>query len=191
MCFTSYGVVRILGGPARSTIETEIYFRAMQLGDVSGALVLSILQLIVVVVLILLITQFSTPKSTELGQMIYSRIRKPQTSDQKILIALVAFTSALVVIMPLIGVVRRSILVGQDVNFSIWQSVFKDAQIFKSLTTSVKYAAFTIVVSTTIGLFGACAIIYGSKRYKFLNLTNGIASRGFCRNSRSWNHHHI
>lgn len=174
MCFTSYGVVRILGGPARSTIETEIYFRAMQLGDVSGALVLSILQLIVVVVLILLITQFSTPKSTELGQMIYSRIRKPHTSDQKILIALVAFTSALVVITPLIGVVRRSILVGQDVNFSIWQSVFKDAQIFKSLTTSVKYAAFTIVVSTTIGLFGACAIIYGSTRYKFLNLLTAL-----------------
>ena len=63
---------------------------------------------------------------------------------------------------------------GQDLNISIWQSVFKDAQIFKSLTTSVKYAAFTIVVSTTIGLFGACAIIYGSKRYKFLNLLTAL-----------------
>jgi len=106
MCFTSYGVVRILGGPARSTIETEIYFRAMQLGDVSGALVLSILQLIVVSFLIFLIAQFGIAKSTELGQMVYSRIRKPQTSDQKILIALVTFTSALVVLTPLIGVVK-------------------------------------------------------------------------------------
>ena len=174
MCFTSYGVVRILGGPARSTIETEIYFRAMQLGDVSGALVLSILQLIVVVFLIFLIAQFGIAKSTELGQMVYSRIRKPQTSHQKILIALVAFTSALIVLVPLISVVRRSILVGQNVNFSIWQSVFTNAEILKSLTTSVKYAAFTIVVSTTIGLFGACAVIYGSARYRFLNLLTAL-----------------
>ena len=174
MCFTSYGVVRILGGPARSTIETEIYFRAMQLGDVSGALVLSILQLIVVGFLILFITQFSTAKSTELGQMVYSRIRKPQTSHEKFLIALVAFTSALAVIVPLIGVMRRSIMVGQDVNFSIWQSIFTEAEILKSLTTSVKYAAFTVVVSTTIGLFGTCAIIYGSTRYKFLNLLTAL-----------------
>ena len=174
MCFTSYGVVRILGGPARSTIETEIYFRAMQLGDVSGALVLSSLQLIVVVFLIFLIAQFGIAKSTELGQMVYSRIRKPQTSHQKILIALVAFTSALIVLVPLISVVRRSILVGQNVNFSIWQSVFTNAEILKSLTTSVKYAAFTIVVSTTIGLFGACAVIYGSARYRFLNLLTAL-----------------
>lgn len=174
MCFTSYGVVRILGGPARSTIETEIYFRAMQLGDVSGALVLSILQLIVVVFLIFLTAQFGIAKSTELGQMVYSRIRKPQTSHEKFLIALVAFTSTLVVLMPLISVVRRSILVGQNVNLSIWQSVFTDAEILKSLTTSVKYAAFTVVISTTIGLFGACAVIYGSARYRFLNLLTAL-----------------
>ncbi len=174
MCFTSYGVVRILGGPARSTIETEIYFRAMQLSDISGALVLSILQLIVVVFLIFLIAQFGIAKSTELGQMVYSRIRKPQTSHEKFLIALVALTSALVVLMPLISVVRRSILVGQNVNLSIWQSVFTDAEILKSLTTSVKYAAFTVVISTTIGLFGACAVIYGSARYRFLNLLTAL-----------------
>ena len=40
--------------------------------------------------------------------------------------------------------------------------------------TSVKYAAFTIVVSTTIGLFGACAVIYGSARYRFLNLLTAL-----------------
>ena len=170
MCFTSYGVIRILGGPARSTIETEIYFRAMQLGDVSGALVLSILQLVVVGVLILLTTQFGTTKSVELSQMVFSRIRKPQTSGQIIFIRSVALTTAVTVIVPLVSVVRRSIFIGQEVNFSIWQSIFTDEEIFKSLTTSLKYAAFTIVVSTTIGLFGACAIIYGSERYRFLNL---------------------
>ena len=170
MCFTSYGVVRILGGPARSTIETEIYFRAMQLGDVSGALVISILQLVVVGVLIFLTTQFGTAKSAEFSQMVYSRIRRPQNFGQKLFITSIALISTVAVLAPLVSVVRRSILIGQKVNFSIWQNIFTDEEIFKSLTTSLKYAVFTIVVSTTIGLFGACAVIYGSARYRFLNL---------------------
>jgi ABC-type Fe3+ transport system permease subunit len=45
--FTSYGVVRVLGGPARSTIETEIYTRAVLIGDLPGALALSIGQMLV------------------------------------------------------------------------------------------------------------------------------------------------
>jgi thiamine transport system permease protein len=146
----------------------------MQLGDVSGALVLSILQLVVVGVLILLTTQFDIKKSAELSQMVFSRIRKPQTSGQIIFITLVALISAIIVIMPLVSVVSRSIFIGQKVNFSIWQSIFTDKEIFKSLTTSLKYAVFTIVVSTTIGLFGACAVIYGSARYRFLNLLTAL-----------------
>lgn len=174
MCFTSYGVVRILGGPARSTIETEIYFRAMQLGDVSGALILSILQLIVVAILISLIMQFSRAKSAEFAQTVYSRIRKPQNSAQILIVTLVAVTSTLVVILPLISIVRRSIFVGQQINFSIWRSIFTDAEIFKSLTTSLRYAVFTVVISTTIGLLGACATVYGSRRYRFVNLLTAL-----------------
>ncbi|MEN9851438.1 MAG: hypothetical protein RL128_1601, partial [Pseudomonadota bacterium] len=37
-CFTSFGAVRILGGPAYSTLETEIYVRSVQLGDLNGAI---------------------------------------------------------------------------------------------------------------------------------------------------------
>ena len=174
ICFTSYGVVRILGGPARSTIETEIYFRAMQLGDVSGALVLSISQLLVVGVLILFMTQIGTTKSAEFRQTVYSRIRRPQNFGQKLFIASIALISTVAVLAPLISVVRRSILVGDRVNFFAWHKIFTDPEIFKALTTSLKYAVFTIAVSTTIGLFSACAIIYGSTRYKFLNILTAL-----------------
>ena len=170
MCFTSYGVVRILGGPARSTIETEIYFRAMQLGDVSGALVLSISQLLVVGVLILFMTQIGTTKSAEFRQTVYSRIRRPQNFGQKLFIASTALISTVTVLAPLVSVVRRSILVGERINFFAWHNIFVNPEIFRSLTTSLKYAVFTIAVSTTLGLFSACAIIYGSKRYRYLNL---------------------
>ncbi|MFM9085244.1 MAG: ABC transporter permease subunit, partial [Acidimicrobiia bacterium] len=45
LCFASYGVVRVLGGPALATLETEVAFRAFALGDVAGAIVIAALQL--------------------------------------------------------------------------------------------------------------------------------------------------
>ncbi len=47
-CFTSFGVILILGGPGRATIETEIYNRAARLFDLQAAAALSVLQLVAV-----------------------------------------------------------------------------------------------------------------------------------------------
>ena len=175
MCFTSYGVVRILGGPARSTIETEIYFRAMQLGDVSGALVLSILQLVVVGILIFLITNIGKAKaSPKFGQTVYSRMHHPRSSRQKLLVATVAITTAVAVVTPLMSVLHRSIYLGQRFDTSAWRSVLVDTEIFSSLLTSLRYAIFSIVVSSIVGLLGASAIVYGSSRYQFVNLITSI-----------------
>ena len=44
-CFTSFGVVVVLGGPARATLETEIYNLAARQFDLRGAAALSLLQL--------------------------------------------------------------------------------------------------------------------------------------------------
>jgi thiamine transport system permease protein len=50
--FTSFGVVQILGGPTRVTIEVEIARRATQLGDVGGAAVLSLVQLALLAIVV-------------------------------------------------------------------------------------------------------------------------------------------
>ena len=44
-CFTSFGVVLILGGPTRSTLETAIYDQAARAFDLRAAAALSLLQL--------------------------------------------------------------------------------------------------------------------------------------------------
>ncbi|MFL6141073.1 MAG: ABC transporter permease [Labedaea sp.] len=48
-CATSFGVVLVLGGGSRRTLETEIYLRTVELLDLSGAAALSLLQLTAVV----------------------------------------------------------------------------------------------------------------------------------------------
>ncbi len=45
-CFTSFGVILILGGPAHATIEVEIYRQAVQLFNLPMAATLSCIQLI-------------------------------------------------------------------------------------------------------------------------------------------------
>jgi thiamine transport system permease protein len=47
--FTSFGVVLILGGPGRSTLEVEIHRATAQLLDLRTAAALSVLQLLAVV----------------------------------------------------------------------------------------------------------------------------------------------
>lgn len=175
MCFTSYGVVRILGGPARSTIETEIYFRAMQLGDVSGALVLSVLQILVIGVLILLVASTRRSKSSQkFGQSVYSRLRNPRSIAQKIFVITIASVSTVAVIAPLVSVATRSILLRDKLDTTAWRSVLSDSTIFSSLMTSLRYALITIIISTIIGLLGACAVVYGGSRYKFVSVLTAL-----------------
>ena len=44
--FTSFGVVRVLGDLSSSTIEVEVWRRAIRLGDLGGAAVLSVVQVV-------------------------------------------------------------------------------------------------------------------------------------------------
>ena len=48
--FTSFGVIRVLGGVGRSTIEVEVWRRATQLGDLPRAATLAVLQLAILAI---------------------------------------------------------------------------------------------------------------------------------------------
>ena len=58
-CFTSFAVVRVLGGPRRSTLESDIALRAFGIGDIPAATVLALVQLVIVVSVIGVIRQLS------------------------------------------------------------------------------------------------------------------------------------
>lgn len=51
-CFTSFGIVRLVGGPAQRTVEVEIWRRATQTFDLPVATALAVVQLLAVVVLL-------------------------------------------------------------------------------------------------------------------------------------------
>ena len=55
--FTSFGVVLILGGPRRATIETEIYRQAVTRTDLETAAALAVVQLVAVLALVVVSTR--------------------------------------------------------------------------------------------------------------------------------------
>ena len=51
-CFTSFGVVLVLGGPTRATLETEVWRHAVFRGDLASATALAIVQMAAVVAMV-------------------------------------------------------------------------------------------------------------------------------------------
>ena len=56
LCFTSFGVVLLLGGPRRATIDVEIYRQSLQLLRLDRAAVLAILQVLIIGALTFVVT---------------------------------------------------------------------------------------------------------------------------------------
>jgi thiamine transport system permease protein len=167
--FTSYGIVRTLGGPARATIETEIYTRSVLIGDMSGALALSVLQMIVLTALLWWWAKRHRDKS-ESAQISVAQ-RSPSTRGQVALVYGIAFATAAVVIAPLSALLWRSLTQSTTVNtrFTLagWRAVTSSTTL-SAIGTSTLFAFCAMVIATVLGLMVALGVAYGSTKFVWL-----------------------
>lgn len=105
--FTSFGVIRVLGTVGRRTLEVEVWRRATQLGDIGGAAVLALLQLLVLAMLVSWSTwaQRHYARSLALGDP--SSRRRPRGAERLQVGAAVGI-AAVLVCAPLVALVERS-----------------------------------------------------------------------------------
>lgn len=167
--FTSYGIVRTLGGPSRSTIETEIYTRGVLIGDMPGALALSVLQMICLTTVLWWWAKRHPHKPIK--ALLNVERNTPSTSRQRVLVYGTALVTAVFVAAPLIALFWRSI--EQDApgsspfTFAGWSAVTSNATL-SSITTSIQFALCSTVIATVLGLCVALGVAYGSRRYIWL-----------------------
>jgi thiamine transport system permease protein len=163
--FTSFGVVQVLGGPARPTIEVEIARRATQLGDVGGAAVLSALQLIILAVLVVVSAraQRSTTPIT-LGRAVR---RRPDTRRSRIAVGGGAVATLTVVLLPLVSLLADSLKPGGRWSLSAWRSLGgtsgrPGASIpidpLSAIDASVRHAVVATALSLLVGTLATLAI---------------------------------
>ncbi|HAP75523.1 MAG TPA: iron ABC transporter permease, partial [Acidimicrobiaceae bacterium] len=164
--FTSFGAAALLGGAANPTLEVEIARRATQLGDVSGAAVLSVLQMLLLVGVVWWSSRAQRRAALELrGQ---EPRRAPRSRQERRLVPIAAIVTLAVMAAPMLVMVVRSVRLGGRFTLSAWRQLGNPSpgrpgaglgvDALASVATSLRYAAVATLIALAVGALASLAI---------------------------------
>lgn len=163
--FTSFGVVQILGGPAYSTLEVEIYRQTAQLLDLPTAAVLTLLQL--AAVMIILVTHAWTVRRSETSLKLIdaaTTTRRPRGAGQWTLLGMVLSCIALLLVLPLAVLLRRAFDGPEGFGLGYFRALAStDGGLFlvaplTAVGNSLRYAAVATLIALVVGGLAAAAL---------------------------------
>jgi len=146
--FTSFGAVKLLGGSANPTLEVEIARRATQLGDVDGAAVLSLLQLLVLGMVVWWTSRWQRRASVHLTGGGAGRV--PRARHERRFVVITGVSTAILMVVPMVVLVSRSFRLGGAWSLHAWRTlgssevrpgVSLGVDPLASLLTSLRFAA--------------------------------------------------
>lgn len=178
-CFTSYGVVRLLGSSASPTLEVEIARRALGLGDVGGAAVLSLVQLVVLAVALGAASRLQRRSATRWGAVTTPR-RRPTSGRTRVGVTLGAVGLVVFSAAPLAALALTSVRPAGDWSLRGWQALFDggpaarpgsgvSVDAWGALSVSLRYAVQATVLSVVVGGLAALAIAAAGRRGRLLD----------------------
>ena len=151
-CFTSFGVIAILGGVSRRTLESEIFTQAVRLGNTETATALAVLQAIIIGSVFYISRRRSLPNSSSLHVSTPQPLRtKPR---HRITPLLITATAVIIVASPLLANVYRSLVVNNQFSFSAWRTIFSGS--LPALSVSPQSVIFT---SLLFAIAAACICV--------------------------------
>ncbi|RIK41886.1 MAG: iron ABC transporter permease [Chloroflexi bacterium] len=163
-CFTSFGVVLILGGLQFATLEVEIYRQAVSLFNLPVAAFLALVQMALTFAIMALYTRLQARASLPLEL----RPRTPQerpsrTRRERMVVAMSVAVTLFVLLSPLLALVWRSFTLGgagptltyyEELAIDRRQSAFFVAPVF-AIRNSLLFALATMTLSLVLGLISA------------------------------------
>ncbi|MFJ3658121.1 ABC transporter permease [Streptomyces nigra] len=160
--FTSFGVVQILGGPAFSTLEVEIYRQTSEIFDLSTAAVLTIVQFVAVGA-ILAVHAWTVRRRESTLRLVDAALtsRRPRGAGQWALLAGVLAVIVVLLLLPLAVLVQRS-LDAPDLGYyrALTEAdggVFLVAPI-EAIGNSLQYAVVATLIAVLVGGLAAAAL---------------------------------
>ncbi len=159
-CFTSFGIIRLVGGPRQRSIEVEIWRRATQSFDLPVATALAVVQLTVVIA-ILVRWGRSRPASLRSGR------RAPDGLTRIDRVVLTVLTA--VVVAPIGAIIVRSLHPAPGRwGLAAWRALRPASSVngrpslvadpLGTLLTSLRIAAVAAVLAVVLGTLAALAI---------------------------------
>ncbi|MFZ4720044.1 MAG: ABC transporter permease [Ilumatobacteraceae bacterium] len=173
--FTSFGVAKVLGGTAHRTVEVEIARRATQLGDVDGAAVLSVLQLVVLGIVVWWSARWQRRAAVTFAPGRTSRT--PRGRQRRRVAAVVAVTTTLM-LLPIVAMVLRSFRPGGHWSLRAWRGldggelrpgVSLGVDALASLWVSMRFAVVAVLISVVAGGLAALAITTAQRHGRWLD----------------------
>ena len=154
-CFTSFGVILILGGPGRATLETEIYNRAARQFDLQAAAALSLLQLGAVAI-VLAAASILEGRAGVAGTLTGERdvLRRP-TRRERIGLVTVLTLAVVALMLPLAVLVQRSL--------GSWGALFRETPVllvepWQAAGYSIAFAGVATLLALVIGGLAAVSL---------------------------------
>ncbi|MER5180115.1 iron ABC transporter permease [Streptomyces sp. NPDC002896] len=170
--FTSFGIVQILGGPAYSTLEVEIYRQTSQIFDLSTAAVLTLVQFAAVGAILAIHAWTVRRRETALRLVdAAGTARRPRGAGQWALLGGVFLTIAVLILLPLGVLVQRSFKGPGGYGFTYFRALTSaDGGAFlvppiDAVGNSLQYALAATAIAVLIGGLAAAALTRRAGRF--------------------------
>jgi thiamine transport system permease protein len=175
--FTSFGVILMLGGPGFSTLETEVYYQALQRLNLPMASIISIIQLVCTILIGLGYARINRAVQIPLvPRMQAAGHKKAASLRQKILMGALVTGLIILFVLPLTALAARSVTRleaerGQRTAFKTGLTMDYYRELFinrrqsifyvppaQAALNSVTYAAETVLISGVLGMLASLAL---------------------------------
>ena len=160
-CFTSFGVVLILGGIRFATLEVQIYYQAVNIFNLPLAAALSLVQILSMFAMLLVYA--NTQRRLQL-QVVSSEsiLRRPRGRLERAGVVLCMLGIALLLFTPLLALLWRSLFLTGALDLSGYLDLGRASRAsllfitpLDAVVNSLRYAALATGVALALGLIAA------------------------------------
>lgn len=162
--FTSFGVVLILGGPARATIEVEIHRATTQLLDLPLASSLAIVQLVAVVAALAVYGRLQRRTVRQRLVATTHAARPPATRGERWMLRGNLAFMALLLAAPLLVLAERSVVTASGYGWDNYRALFNppaDTVLavagWETIRNSIVFGGAATILAVTVGGLAAVA----------------------------------
>lgn len=175
--FTSFGVILMLGGPGFSTLETEVYYQALQRLNLPMASLISIIQLVCTILIVITHARLNRTVQVPLvPKLRASAFNRPLFLRQKIVTGVIISILILLFVLPVASLAVRSVsrleadrgqrtAVNAGITLDYYRELFinRRQSIFyippiQAALNSLLYAGETVVISGILGMLASLAL---------------------------------
>ncbi len=175
-CFSSFGIILILGGPRFATLEVEIYRQAVYIFNLPMAAALSLIQIVFTFLLMWVYTTLQRKATTTLDpESVTHTQKRPVGWKERGFIGINGMIMILLLGFPLGALLIQSFLTEEGISLIFFKALFDNPvqSVFyvppvKAVTYSVVFALVTLAFALVLGLLAALYLAGKKNRLSLL-----------------------